>query len=254
MLIVPQEWMLGFLLVMARVGGLMALAPLPGARMFPPTAKAAFVLVLSFLLLPTATILPTGPVGMGTMTAWMLHEAAFGLAVGLALLFLNEMLALAAQMLGFQAGYSYINTIDPSTQVDATILNVLLALLGGLLLFSLDLHLQVIRALAVSLTRVPLGEFTLQAPAALQLAKLGSTVFETAVRLALPVVAILLLLDIALALLSYVNARLQLLTLSFPIKMLVTMGALYIIVLAVPRLFQDLVRQALAAVYRLLAV
>ena len=50
--------------------------------------------------------------------------------------------------------------------------------------------------------------------------------FTTALRLALPVIAFLALIDIALALLGRINSQLQLLTLAFPVKMLVTLTML----------------------------
>lgn len=253
MLILTPEWLLGFLLVVARIGGLIALAPLPGTRLAPPAAKAVLVVLLAALLMPLAHFRPGPMAGPWTLVMWMLREATFGVAIGVALQFLTEMMGLAAQLLGFQAGYSYINTVDPTSQVDATILNVMLTLLGGLLLFALDLHLHLIRALAVSLERIPVGEFRTSPEAALHLARVGSAVFETAVRLAFPVVALLLLLDLALALLSFVNARLQLLSLAFPVKMAATMLVLFAVLLAAPRLFQQLAGRALGAVEGLLA-
>ena len=245
------ELVIAFLLVLARVAGVVTFLPLPGTSLFPATSKVVVSLLLAALLLPLAAVRAPHPAGLWTLGVWMLREAGFGVAVGVALQFLTEMLGLAAQMLGFQAGYSYINAIDPATQVDATILNILLTLVGGLLLFAFDLHLHVIRALAVSLETIPLGEAALPPQAALRLARLGAAVFETAMRLAIPVIALLLLLDLALALLSYVNGRMQLLTLSFPIKMLVTMVSLYAILPMVPRLFHQLARQSLELVYQL---
>jgi flagellar biosynthetic protein FliR len=154
-------------------------------------------------------------------------------------------------MLGFQAGYSYINTIDPSTQVDASILNVLLTVFGGLLFFTFDLHLHVIRALALSLASTPLGTFAAEPAAALRIVRLGASVFETAVRLALPIVALLLLLDLALTLLSYVNGRMQLLTLSFTVKILFALAGLWAVLPLAPRLFGEVGHQALEVVYAL---
>jgi len=252
MLIISTEWLLSFLLVLARVGGLVALAPLPGTRLFPVPAKVALTMLLTVLLAPLASFRLGPQAGLWTVVIWMTREAAFGVAVAVALQFLTEALGLAAQLLGFQAGYSYINTVDPTSQVDATILNVLLTLLAGFLLFAFDLHLQLIRALAVSLERIPVGEFRISPDAALHLARVGSAVFETAIRLAFPVIALLLLLDLALALLSFVNSRMQLLSLSFPIKMAVTMLVMGTVLLEAPRLFHQLAGRALGAVEGLL--
>jgi len=240
MLSFTTQMLVAFVLVLARLGGVLALAPLPGWRLVPPMAKVTAALLLALLFAPLARLPASAPPGPATMAVWVLLEATFGVAVGVALLLLTEMMGLGAQLLGFQAGYSYINTVDPSSQVDATVLNVLLTLAGGLLLFAFDIHLMILRALATSFRLIPLGEFRLAPEPALALARLGGAVFETAVRLSFPVVGLLLVLDVALALLSYVNARLQLLTLSFPVKMAVTMLVLSVTISAAPRLFQQL--------------
>ena len=248
-LIITEQFLIAFLLVFARVAGLFTFLPLPGSSLFPGAVKAALILLVTLVLLPSAAIRASAENGMGTICVWVLRETAFGMAAGVALQFLNEMLGLAAQILGFQAGYSYVNTIDPSTQVDAAILNVLLTLLGGLLFFSLDLHLEVVRALAWKLQTVPVGQSVVGgagAGLALAMVRLGGVVFDVAVRLAFPVVAVLLLLDLALAFLSYVNGRMQLLSLAFPAKMSVAMVSLAALMAAVPRLYEELARQAMA--------
>jgi flagellar biosynthetic protein FliR len=251
MLVVSAQLLIAFVLVFARVGGVVAFLPFPGTSLFPPTAKAGLAVVLTILLLPLASVQGVAMAGFWTVSAWVLREAGFGIAVGLAFDLLSEMLGLAAQILGFQAGYSYINTVDPSTLVDATILNVLLTLLGGLLFFSFDLHLELVRALARSFEVVPAGQFAPGPGHALSAMRLGSAVFETAVRVAFPIVAVLLLLDLALALLSYVNARMQLLTLAFTLKMLVTLVSLYAAARVVPQLYHELARRALGTMWAL---
>lgn len=253
MLVVSRELVVAFLLVFARVAGVIAFLPMPGTSLFPATAKAGVALLLTVLLVPLASVRGGAEAGFWTASVWVLREAGFGVAVGVTFDLLSEMLGLAAQILGFQAGYSYINTVDPSTQVDATILNVLLTLLGGLLFFSFDLHLEVFRALARSLETIPVGQFAPGAGQALYVVRLGGAVFETAVRVAFPVVAVLLLLDLALALLSYVNARMQLLTLSFTVKMLVTMVSLYATVRMIPPMYHELARRALGVTRALTA-
>jgi len=253
MLIASTQFLTAFLLVFARISGLLALIPVPGLNQFPPMAKAALALLLTFVLLPSANVRVLESAGLWSIAAWTLREAGFGLAMGVALQFLTEMLGLAAQLLGFQAGYSYVNSIDPSTQVDAAILNVMLTLTGGLLFFALDLHLQIVRALAWSLQTIPVGPSApAESPAlapALAMVRLGGAVFESALRLAFPIISMLLLLDLALALLSYVNARMQLLSLAFPVKMLVTMLGLSAIVVMIPPIYQRLASQAINVAY-----
>ena len=60
--------------------------------------------------------------------------------------------------------------------------------------------------------------------------------FTTGLRLAFPALALLALVDLSLALLGRLTAQLQLLTLSFPLKMLAAVGVLALIAPLFPRL------------------
>ncbi len=242
---IPITWLVNLVLLLARTAGLVVFVPIPGMRQFPPQPKIVLALTLTILLAPlgwghSSIDILSGADTVWKLTGWILAESVFGLAVGVAVALLLEAFGLGAQILGFQAGYSYVNMIDPTTQVDASILNVLLALLGSMLFFAFDLHLHLIRALATSLESWPLGHFETRPADALLVINLGAAVLETAVRAAFPVMAVLLLIDITLGLLNQVNSRLQLLTLAFPAKILGAVALLYPVVLLGPRLFYDL--------------
>jgi flagellar biosynthetic protein FliR len=143
--------------------------------------------------------------------------------------FLIETLIVAAQALGVQAGYSYASTVDPTTQADSNVLMVFAHLTSGLLFFALGLDRQVLALFARSLSVYPPGAFQLNPPAAEAILQLGGAMFSLGLRLAMPVIVLLLLVDIALALLGRINAQLQLLTLAFPVKMMAALAFLAVI-------------------------
>jgi len=97
----------------------------------------------------------------------------------------------------------------------------------------------VIRIFVRSMELAPPGSFVLSAGMGRQLLSMGSVMFSTGVRLALPVVAILLMVDVSLALLGRVNAQLQLLTIAFPVKMMVGLSVLGWLMLLVPTLLRS---------------
>jgi flagellar biosynthetic protein FliR len=86
------------------------------------------------------------------------------------------------------------------------------------------------------------------------LIRLGATLFSVGVRLALPVVALLVMVDVALALLGRINSQLQLLSLSFPAKMLTTLILLSWMASMFPRIMQEISGQAWTAAYRMLGI
>jgi flagellar biosynthetic protein FliR len=101
--------------------------------------------------------------------------------------------------------------------------------------FALGLHREVIRTLAYSLEAHPAGVW-IERPAAEAVLRLGGDMLALAVRLALPAIALLVLADIALGLLARLNSQLQLLSLSFPIKMTAALVLLGWLAVLLPKL------------------
>jgi flagellar biosynthesis protein FliR len=216
----------GFVLLLARVAGLLVFVPLPGIQSGPAPVRAVMSFALAIALFPLSPAQPDVLPSAGRFAALLTGEAAFGVTAGLAVAFLVEVLLIAAQMAGLQAGYSYASTIDPSTQSDSGVLLVLAQLVGGMLFFALGLDRDVIRIFARSLEVYPPGTYFLTQATVEAVFRLGSVMLSTGFRLAMPVIGLLLLVDLALALLGRVHAQLQLLTLAFPLKMMAGLALL----------------------------
>ena len=172
----------------------------------------------------------------------MVAEAAVGVALGVAAAIVLEVFTFAAQVLGLPAGFGYASTIDPNTQADSGVLLVVAQLVGGLSFFALGFDRQVLRLLAESLERIPdpAREFS-RASAGVLVDMVGS-LLSVGVRLALPVVAVLVMVDVALALLGRLNSQLHLMSLAFPVKMLAALLVLVCVVPLFPRVLSELGR------------
>jgi len=232
-----------FLLVLARISSAMIFVPIPGVKNTPDAPKIIFSLCITLALMSSWPAPPDPNPGIGLLTAWLLSEAAFGLTIGLAVAFLAESFVFAAQILGLQAGYSYASTIDPTNQTDIGVLQVLIQLMAGFLFFGFGLDREIIRIFAHSLVIYPPGVFQINESMVLAIQRLGSAMFSTGLRLAMPVIALLLLFDLSLALLGRINAQLQLLTLAFPVKMLGALAALAGMATLLPSVFEKSSRQ-----------
>ncbi len=240
------------LLVLARVGGAIAFVPLPGGSAASPAARIAFSVAFALALYGRWPVLEVAHVTAAVLTVWVLSEAALGIAIGVCIAIVLEAFVLAAQVLGLQAGYAYASTIDPNTEADSGVLLVFAQLIAGLLFFSLGLDREMLRLFADSLERVPPGSYVFGPGSALPLIQLGSGLFSVGVRLALPVVALLVMVDVALALLGRLNAQLQLLSVAFPAKMLTALAVLSWIMAIFPRLLLEFSGQAWTVMRRLM--
>jgi flagellar biosynthetic protein FliR len=247
----PLGTIYAFLLVLARVAGLIAFLPVPAWRNAPMIFRAVLAFVMTISLFPVWPHLPDLSPSIGQLTVWAFSEMGFGLVAGLAVSFLTEGFQVGAQILGMPAGFGYAQTIDPNSQADSSVLQVLTMLATGLLFFSLGIDAVVIRILAASFQKYPAGSWSFSAGSLDSIIHLGAGMFSLGMRVALPVVALLLLIDVALALLGRMQQQLNLLSLAFPIKMMAALGILTAIAPLMPKLFSAAASHTVSALWRL---
>jgi flagellar biosynthesis protein FliR len=243
-----------FLLVLARTAGALTFVPLPGFSSASGPARVALALGFTLCLESRWPAVDTSGATLFGLAAWAASEAVVGLAIGVSVAVVLEAFIFGAQVLGLQAGYGYASTVDPNTQADAGILLVLAQLMAGILFFALGLDREVLKLFAQSLDRIPAGEYRFGLNSAQAMIHLASTLFSVGVRLALPVVALLAMVDVALALLGRLSAQLQLLSLAFPIKMLTAVMMLIWLAALQPRMLLECAGAAMAGARRILGI
>ena len=253
----PAALLINYALLLARMAAFVVFVPMPSVRASLPTTKIVLALALTVLTAPLAMSDIGREVVSSSAVPWILlrasvAEAALGIALGVALRLTLESFGLAAQALGFQAGYSYVNMVDPTSQADASILNVIFALTADLLFLATDLHLFALEALVDGLRIHPLGAFSTTPADAAAIIVLGGYMLEAAVRLALPVMAVLLLVDLTLGLLNQVHSRMQLITLSFTLKLVAGTAVIVLMLPTAPKVFDFMAEHGAEVVIGLL--
>jgi flagellar biosynthetic protein FliR len=245
---VSTATLVGFPLVLARVSSVFIFLPIPGFRNGSDSARVFLVLAVVATMVPFWPRPPHMEQSIATLSVAIFSESAFGLTIGLCMSFVMEVLLMAAQVAGLQAGYGYASTIDPTTQSDSGVLLVVAQMLAGLLFLATGLDREMIRIFVGSLQTFPPGQFVLSTGIVEAVIRLGSGMLSMGVRLALPMVALLGLIDLSLALLGRLNAQLQLITLAFPVKMLSALLLFGWLVALSPRIFGAYANQAVQLV------
>jgi flagellar biosynthetic protein FliR len=227
-----------FLLVVARIGGAIIFVPLPGIRNTPEPVRIVLILALTFTLYP---VWPTVPVSVNSMqyAGWVAVEAAFGLCIGLLVGFLGDAALLFGQICGLQAGFSFASTIDPDSQADSPVLSAIAQSVSALLFVTLGLHRYVVRLFAETLQTQPPGQLLLDAHWGSVIAHAAGTLFAVGLRLALPIVGLMLMVDLTLALVGRINAQLQLLHMAMPLKILATLATVSVLLMLFPSVYEE---------------
>ncbi len=244
-LTLPFSTLYGFLLVLTRISGVFIFVPLPDGNSGPPLARIAASLGCTLAMFSRWPVVAAESATPGLLVAWVLSEAALGITAGIAIGFIIESFLLGAQILSLQVGYAYASVIDPNTQSDSGILLVLSQLLGGMLFFAVGLDRQLLQALAGSFDSWPPGSFSPTVPMANNVIRVASHIFTIGLRIALPITGLLLMVDLALALLGRINSQLQVTLLAFPLKLIIGLLMLSSMLVLFPTIFQSFANQCL---------
>jgi flagellar biosynthesis protein FliR len=223
----------------ARSAGLVAIAPMLGLDA-PMRVRAAFVVLLAIIAHGSAAAAPPGVEQLSALVLAVPSElfigAAMGFVVRCALAVVEVAGDLASPLLGFGAA----SLFDPHTAAQETALTRMLRLLAMLLGFLLGLHRVVIGSLLASYRMLPPGAVIDAPRAALPLIALTAQVLEAGVRLALPVVCVLVLVQVALAFVSRAAPAMQIFSVGFAFSLVA--GGLALII-ALPDVAREILVQ-----------
>ena len=221
---------LTFLFIFVRIGIVFALLPLFGGESYPRRISATIVFFLSLVLLPVVppAAVPAANLNVLTLIVLLLHELLVGLTLGLSVSIIFAGAQIAGEVIGFQMGFSIVNVVDPITGVDAPITSNLLYLLAFLIFLSLNGHHMLLKALVESFTVLPVqAGLPHQAFLAAVMSYLGQA-FVIGVKVAAPVIGILLLVNVAFAIMSRAIPQMNVFMMAFPVT--IAVGLLFLIV------------------------
>lgn len=208
-----------FSLVLIRTGALFFSLPMFGARGVPVPVKVGMAVAFSWALLP---ILPlpdwTPPQEVFEWGLASVREAAIGLAIGWMVHLVLAAVPLAGHVLGYQMGFGLANLMDPVGQQQLSVTAHLLNVMALWLFFVLDGHHLLVRVLFESFRWSPPGGLVHEALMEALGAETGRTLFWNTLVLAGPLLAILLLLQVALGIMARVVPQMNVFIVAVPVQ------------------------------------
>jgi flagellar biosynthetic protein FliR len=218
-MLAPDRWPV-FVMITARLAGLMLAAPLWSMQALPMTARAAITLVLAGILLPAVPPARL-PDGMLDLLAPVALELLVGLAIGLTGAVIVQGVTFAGEVVSIQMGLNLGPALSPTADLQPAGVGQLQGLLATLVYVGFDGHLMLLRGLADSLETLPPG-----APLALMHGQhlasgLLGAFFSCALQAAAPVMITLLLVNLALAIVSRAVPQLNTMLVSLPVSIAV---------------------------------
>ena len=217
-----------WLFVMTRIGAAMLAAPIFGSGSVPlqlrvglTGAIAALVCGWSDVAAPPAVLSAAGLLSLA-------GEVLIGLMLGFVLQLAFAAPTIAAEVIGGAMGMSLATTVDPNSGAQSPALGQYYGVVLTLVFFALGGHLQWIALLVESYAVYPPGTTWPGPERFAAIAGFATSMFVTAVVIALPVTLVLLVVQVATGILSRSAPALNLFALGLPAGVLAGLAALIV--------------------------
>ena len=234
-----NTWIAALLWPLTRILGLIAVAPMFGNTSVPVQVKIGIGVMLTLIVAPTLPALPTvDPMSLPGLLI-LVQQLIIGLGMGFAMRIIFAGVEMAGAITGMTMGLSFASFFDPQSQGQSNFISQFMSLLPTLAFLAVNGHLLLLSVLAHSFSSFPISVSPMGGQIFKQIADWGGIIFSAGVQLSLPMVAALLITNIALGILTRAAPQLNLFGIGFPITL--TIGFV-VIGLALPYLATPLER------------
>lgn len=243
-----------FLLVLFRIGGLVLAAPLFSSAIIPARVKILMSMAMAAAVFPFASVHLAGPVTLGTALAGLAGELAIGLFIGFCVSIMLMSVQVAAEFVSHQAGILLGSVFNPMMDSSESMISQLYYFAAMMVFLAIGGHRQLVRALLDSFQTIPPLGFRLVDGLADLVLDLMTVAFELAIRISAPTIVALMLALVALGFISRTMPQLNILTIGFPLKLMLALLMLALTVMSLETLLLELFETSMDGVRGVLSL
>jgi flagellar biosynthetic protein FliR len=212
------------MLILVRVSAFLIFVPVLSSMSIPMQFRLFFAFILSAAIfssgIVTSATFHDSPAGLIML---IITEAVTGVVMGYILFFVFNTILFAGQLIDFSMGFAMVNVIDPIQQTQVPVMgNIMLMLASALLIVTGGLHLF-LEMFFNSYRLVPIGTAFIigNEPLAEFVMYLLGGFLLLAVRIALPIVGILILVNVCLGIMVKAVPQMNVFVVGIPLKVLI---------------------------------
>lgn len=217
-----SQLLLAFLVVLARVGGLVTFAPFWNiaavSTMIRILLAVALSIIVTIFVYPDLPVLPSD---LFPLVLMLMTELALGCLFGFIGRLVMSALEMASHLLTAQLGFTLAATIDPSSKAQTTAFNSFANMFGLVILLGMNGHHWFLTALIRSFSQLRPGAFVMTYQLTELLIVVSAQALNLGVALAAPAIIILFVVDFLVGLAGRIIPQLQLLLIDFPLKAII---------------------------------
>lgn len=227
-----DAWIAALLFPLIRILAMLATAPVVGNKQVPRRVKVGLAALLALIVAPTLPPFPQVALGSAQGLLILAQEILIGTAMGFTLRVVFTSVEMAGEIAGLQMGLGFASFYDPMNSSYSPIIARWLGMIAALAFLTANGHLYMLSALVESFYRLPVGD-ALPSGSLHIIAQWGGSIFAFGLQMSLPIVAALLITNIALGILTRAAPQLNLFAVGFPITLSI---GFIILALSIPNL------------------
>ena len=214
-----NAWLISFIWPLTRILGLIMVAPVFGHRAVPGRVKIGLGIFIALIIAPTLPPMPD--VGLGSWHGLfiLVQQLLIGIAIGFIMRIVFAAIEAAGEIVGLQMGLGFASFFDPQSAGQTLVLARFFNMLAVLIFLAVNAHLLLLGMLVESFQTLPISTQPLSAAGFYNLAAFGSTVFAVGLQLSLPLIAIMLMTNLSLGILTRSAPQLNIFAIGFPITL-----------------------------------
>ncbi len=241
-----------FLLVLARMSGVVLFNPILGRQSIPGVVKSGFILLLSITAYTMTDYLPEAPGSILETLVLLGLELFLGYVLGLVMNLFFYVPLLGGETIDMQMGMSMGRTYDPSSQTSTTVTASLLNLLLMLLFFAANGHQTLLRIILVSGRIVPFGAAAFGQELYGAVVELFINCTILGIKLCMPILAAELLGQMGMGILMKVIPQINVFAINIELKVIIGLGLLFLMLVPFSEFLLGMEADMLRAIQRML--
>ncbi len=210
-----------YFLIFLRITTLLSVMPLFSNEAITPQVR---ILLGLFLTMVCANIIPVPkdlPVSIMFLFFLSAKEVLVGLCLGLFTAFLFETALFAGAQVSNMMGLEMMTMVDPTTEEDTDVVGQLFVFFATMLLFSINGHHFLLKALFDSFYSIPLTQAHFTSALFPKFIYMIQSIFVLGIKMGAPLIVILFLVRIVLSLLEKIDSEADVFSLSMNLSLIV---------------------------------
>jgi len=227
------------LLASIRITAWLAIAPPFATGGVPRTVRVMLAVGLALAVSDTARA--HAPVAeIGPLVGSAFEQLLIGASLGFLTRLLFTAVEAAGALIDLTGGFSLAFAYDPLSSSMTSVFGKFYGLLATTLIFATNAHLVILQGFLRTFSSLPLDGTMSLAHLDTELVHGVTAMFVAALQIAAPLIAVLFLADVALGLLSRISPQLNVFQVSFPLKIMLTLGLVGLGFATMPRIVTQL--------------